>query len=119
MGWKIVRYPTGWKRVSAVLRRVVGHCELCGSNEHLSVHHKGTPFANGRLGDSRDKHDLRLENLQVLCGPCHAEVDRIYPPMSPTRQEKLRRKRLRKKEQRIASREAHRSLGIGTGLVPL
>jgi hypothetical protein len=70
MGWKIIHYPTGWKRVSAVLRRTRGHCELCGSNERLSVHHRGVPYATGQPGDSRDKHDLRIENLQVLCVPC-------------------------------------------------
>jgi len=116
MGWKIIRYPTGWKRVSAVLRRAIGRCELCGCKERLTVHHKGIPYPDGRPGDSRDKHDLRLENLQVLCEPCHIEVDRIYPT-SPSRQEKLRRRNERKKEKKRVAKEAHRALNVGTGLV--
>ena len=117
MGWKIVRYPVGWKRVSAALRRVKGHCEHCGSNERLTVHHRGIPYADGKPGNPKDKHDLRIENLQVLCVPCHNEVDRVYPPLSPTRQEKQRRRREHKRERKLAAIEAHRSLGIGTGLV--
>lgn len=38
-------------------------CEKCGSGENLEVHH---------LTYVRIKREL-LEDLQVLCGPCHAE----------------------------------------------
>jgi len=35
-------------------------CELCGSDYHITVHHKdGNP------------HNNRLENLQVVCWNCH------------------------------------------------
>ena len=41
----------------------IGHCERCGhdgSESRLDVHHK-----------NRDKHDHRLENLEILCHHCH------------------------------------------------
>lgn len=119
MGWKIIRYPSNWQRASLTLRRIRGQCELCGKEGPygLQVHHKGAPFPDGTPGNPHDKHDLRIENLQVLCGPCHIEADRIHPPMSPEKQERERQKRARKRRRKIAMREAHRSLGIGTGLV--
>ena len=43
----------------------VGHCERCqhdGSVSRLGVHHR-----------NRDKHDHRLENLEILCHRCHMQ----------------------------------------------
>lgn len=69
-------YPANWSKASYVLRRSVGfRCELCGSSRGVSVHHKGAPFADGRPGDPLDKHDLRRENLQVLCCEHHRAAD--------------------------------------------
>lgn len=72
-------YPWSWPKVRTVLKRLTGyHCEMCGAYHPepggLSVHHKGAPFAN-RPGSARDKHDIRRENLQVLCCACHEQAD--------------------------------------------
>ena len=43
----------------------IGRCERCnhdGSESRLDVHHK-----------NRDKHDQRLENVEVLCHRCHMQ----------------------------------------------
>ena len=48
---------------AARLVRRVGRCECCGgdgSESRLGIHHR-----------NRDKHDQRLENLEVLCHRCH------------------------------------------------
>ena len=50
-------------RSAARLVERIGRCERCshdGSESRLEVHHK-----------NRDKHDQRLENLEVLCHACH------------------------------------------------
>lgn len=96
-------YPHNWKRASRTMRRVVGRCERCGAvGVPLSVHHRGSPYADGKPGNPHDKRDLRRENLQVLCVPCHWLVD-IPLWKSHQRREK--------------QRECHAALGVGTGLV--
>jgi len=43
----------------------IGHCERCqhdGTVSRLDIHHR-----------NRDKHDQRLENLEVLCHRCHMQ----------------------------------------------
>lgn len=43
----------------------IGRCERCGhdgSESRLGIHHR-----------NRDKHDHRLENLEVLCHRCHMQ----------------------------------------------
>ena len=50
---------------AARLVRRIGRCERCGhdgSDSHLGVHHQ-----------NRDKHDHRLENLEILCHRCHMQ----------------------------------------------
>lgn len=105
-------YPSCWPKVSRLIRRLAsGHCERCGQPcDNLSVHHQGVPFANGRPGNSHDKHDLRRENLQALCFRCHDELDHLR---------KINQQRKQQKAKRAAKREAHQALGVGTGLVPL
>ena len=105
----ITKYPTCWKRVSLLIRRLAaGHCERCGRVcDTLSVHHQGAPFAN-KLGNSQDKHDIRRENLIALCFPCHDELDHIRIVREKTKQRKAKR---------AARKEAHQALGIGTGLM--
>jgi hypothetical protein len=93
------KYPRNWRRVSWLVRRWRGHrCERCQSAEHLTVHHCGTAFADGRPGDRRNKHDLRPENLAVLCRSCHDQIENNLV---------------------VRERQAlnnHRALGVGTGL---
>jgi 5-methylcytosine-specific restriction endonuclease McrA len=104
------KYPTCWKRASATIRRLAGGvCQRCGQPAHdLSVHHIGTPFADGRPGDKTDKHDIRRENLIALCFTCHDELDHIRIVRAKQRERKARRQ---------ARRAAHQALGIGTGLI--
>lgn len=104
------KYPACWKRASATIRRLAGGtCQRCGQPAHdLSVHHIGTPFADGRPGDKTDKHDLRRENLIALCFPCHDELDHIRIVRAKQRERKARRQ---------VRRETHQALGVGTGLV--
>lgn len=93
------------------LRRLIGHCELCGVEyevEKLSVHHKGAPYPDGRPGDPHDKHDLRLCNLQTLCLWCHDTLDGTLS---------IKKTKERQRERRRQRREQHRALGVGTGLV--
>lgn len=54
-----------WRCISNYLRREAGKkCVKCGSNKNLCVHHK-TYVHHG-------KEHLFLEDLEVLCGDCHA-----------------------------------------------
>jgi len=60
--WDIVRRYVLWKRKFV--------CELCNSNGELNVHHK--------TYDHRGEEYLFLEDLIVLCQPCHAKFhDRL------------------------------------------
>jgi Zn finger protein HypA/HybF involved in hydrogenase expression len=96
-------YPSNWRKVTLTIRRIAGwKCEQCGKRAH-SVHHKGTPYADGQQGDSRDKHDIRRENLQALCEQCHKEADHIGPP-NPRNIRKAKRRNQRKKERKAAQR---------------
>lgn len=84
------RYPRNWRKASLVLRRNVGwRCEWCGLPQGaplpssasgyrcvLTVAHLGTAYPDGRPGNKHDKHDLRRENLAVLCQRCHLNYDR-------------------------------------------
>jgi 5-methylcytosine-specific restriction endonuclease McrA len=104
------KYPRGWKRASKAIRALAcGICQRCGqASDSLSVHHIGTPYADGRPGNSRDKHDIRRENLTAICFECHDGLDHLQI---------VKRKVKSKKQKRRAKFEAHRALGVGTGLV--
>src|SRR5262249_15339117 len=106
-----LKYPSNWKKVTKVLRRVAGgRCEQCGQPFIDSIHHVGAPYADGKPGNARDKHDVRRENLIALCLECHDAIDQVRAKRQTDRK---RRKRKREKL------EQHRALGIGTGLVLL
>lgn len=111
MSYKIVlnRYPRCWGKVHRILyRATAGRCERCHryiSPRKFTIHHIGAPYANGRLGDSRDKHDIRRENLAVLCNQCHCEI------------EPSRAGLLKKEKKRTSKRQAHAALHVGSGLV--
>lgn len=119
-------YPHNWLKVSLTLRRTIGKCELCHIEypvRKLSVHHRGASYLDGRPGDPNDKHDLRRENLQVLCPWCHAFLDNM-PSEQPEyvrvkRVERRHRAAMNKQAQRQVRVENHRALGVGTGLVPV
>jgi len=62
------RYHGLSARSAACLVARIGKCERCkhdGSQSRLGVHHR-----------NRDKHDHRLENLEVLCHRCHMQEHR-------------------------------------------
>lgn len=102
------KYPRNWRKVTKVIRRLANNqCELCGAPGH-SVHHVGASFECGLPGNKRDKHDIRKCNLQLLCYSCHDRLDNGALTF-------YARLRARGKNKRAA----HRSLNIGTGLVPL
>jgi 5-methylcytosine-specific restriction endonuclease McrA len=59
------RYHGLSARSAARLVQRIGHCERCqhdGSDSRLGVHHR-----------NRDKHDHRLENIEILCHRCHMQ----------------------------------------------
>ncbi len=57
----------GWlKRRGEAVARAHGHCERCGSNVRLEVHHR----TYARVGRERP------EDLEVLCRRCHIEQSR-------------------------------------------
>jgi hypothetical protein len=88
MPMDIRRYPRNWRKVSFTLRKAARwQCEWCGLPQGaplprsgyrciLTVAHLGAPYPDGRPGDKHDKHDLRRENLAVLCQRCHLNYDR-------------------------------------------
>lgn len=100
------KYPRCWPRVSRIIRRLAhGRCEWCRRRcrmWELFVHHLGTSFTNGRLGDPSDKHDIRRENLVALCWDCHRAADAPLFELC---------------KERKAKREQHANLGVGTGLI--
>jgi 5-methylcytosine-specific restriction endonuclease McrA len=108
--YQIRKYPRCWKRASRAIRRIVGNvCQRCGEiRPNLEVHHIGAPYADGRPGDPHDKHDIRRENLLPICYECHDEIEHVKA---------IRHRQKNKRQKRRAKIEAHRALGIGTGLV--
>jgi hypothetical protein len=99
------RYPTNWRKVSLLIRRLAGwRCEWCkipngaplpsgrAGNVVLTVAHLGTPYADGRPGNKHDKHDIRRENLAALCQACHLryDLDEHIEHAKETRQRKKR-----------------------------
>ena len=111
LSYKLTKYPRNQRRVSKIIIRLAnGVCERCGKTGYkLEVHHMGAPYADGRPGNPHDKHDIRRENLTAICTDCHDELEHV----------RAIRKNKRKRNKRRAARfEAHRALGLGTGLVP-
>jgi 5-methylcytosine-specific restriction endonuclease McrA len=106
---RLNRYPDCWLKVRRAIYRVTaGHCERCGryvSQRRYTIHHIGAPYADGRPGNPADKHDIRRENLAMLCEQCHCEIEPFRAVMN-----KVEKKRKSK-------RKLHAALGIGTGLV--
>jgi DNA-binding CsgD family transcriptional regulator len=47
-----------------------GHCEACGLSQWL-----GRPLSLALHHVNGDRHDNRLENLQLLCPNCHSQTD--------------------------------------------
>lgn len=89
MPMDIRKYPANWKQISKRIRfeRAGNKCEWCfaenykphpvtGSKVILTVAHLGTPHADGRPGNKRNKLDCRDENLAALCQRCHLRFDR-------------------------------------------
>lgn len=78
----ITRGPR-WKALRLkALQRDGWQCVRCGARVGLEVDH---------ILPVRDRPDLAwaLDNLQVLCGPCHARKSRIeagHAPLNPTRE---------------------------------
>ena len=56
-----VNSATWRRRRSRFLERKGSKCEVCGSTDNITVHHK----TYARLGNERDR------DLQVLCSGCH------------------------------------------------
>ena len=108
--YKTSKYPRCWKRASRIIRRLAnGVCQRCGQPaEQLEVHHVGAPYIDGRPGNPHDKHDIRPENLLPICFSCHDEIEHVGA---------IRKTQRKRKKRRAERREAHRALGIGTGLV--
>jgi 5-methylcytosine-specific restriction endonuclease McrA len=52
---------------TAVLERDGWRCQICGSSDHLQIHHIRS---RGRLGGDTD------ENLITLCADCHSDIHR-------------------------------------------
>jgi 5-methylcytosine-specific restriction endonuclease McrA len=104
------KYPQCWPRASRIIRRLAnGICQRCGLVcNSLEVHHIGSPYADGRAGDPHDKHDIRPENLTAICFTCHDEIEHVGA---------IRRRQKTRRKKRRARVEAHRALGVGTGLV--
>lgn len=60
-----------WKKLANKIRKRDNYtCQLCGSHEHLQVHHK--KYIKGRLAWEYDE-----ENLITLCSECHKKVHNI------------------------------------------
>lgn len=59
-------YDGAWKRLSKRARKLQPFCLECGSTEDLQTDH--TPEAWQRRAAGKP---IRLEDVQVLCGPCN------------------------------------------------
>ena len=55
-----------WRIVSEEVKRRRGECEICGSKEHLQVHHK--------TYEHHGYEHMHPEDLQCLCDKCHLKV---------------------------------------------
>jgi len=54
-----------WRSLSKRKKRKVGKCEHCATKKHLTSHH---------VVYRENWFDTRLEDLKVLCWPCHRET---------------------------------------------
>ena len=60
-----------WKKLANKIRKRDDYtCQLCGSHEHLQVHHK--KYIKGRLAWEYDE-----ENLITLCSECHKKLHHL------------------------------------------
>ena len=64
--------------IKAGLKR--NHCEGCGLNQWM-----GAPLSLALHHVNGDKHDNRLENLQLLCPNCHSQTDNFAGRNRPLR----------------------------------
>ena len=71
------RYPPDWKRIATEIKEAAGwKCQKCGKQ----CRRPGEPFDTHKrtLTVSHKNHipeDVRPENLQALCAPCHLKYD--------------------------------------------
>lgn len=84
----------------------------------------GVPYADGTPGNSGDKHDLRRENLYVLCGTCEKIAEAAFPPRPvplpdgfTTAHRKSSQYTYRRAVRRMRKASEHHALGVGTGLI--
>lgn len=59
-------YDSAWAKLSKRARRLQPFCSDCGSTDDLQADHTPEAWARHEAGLS-----IRLEDVQVLCGPCN------------------------------------------------
>lgn len=62
-------YDSQWQRVSRAARRLVGHCEDCGTTDDLTADHSPEAWAAKEAGQPVTLDMVRA----VVCRPCNAK----------------------------------------------
>lgn len=78
-------YDAAWQRLSAKARRLQPFCSDCGATEDLQADH--TPEAWERKAAGRP---IRLQDVDVVCGPCNRKRGAARPQQTPGRGQQTR-----------------------------
>lgn len=78
-------YDAAWARLSARARRLQPWCSDCGATEGLQCDHTPEAWARKAAGKR-----IRLQDVDVVCGPCNRARGAARPQQTPGRGQQTR-----------------------------